>query len=98
VRKPCQNRAARERVACRFFLAPPGIGGADEPRNEASRVVPKNASAARLLIFSRSAPYLKTKDALSRDFKRMLAALAFFSTTPLASFLGSLAPPIPGGA
>jgi hypothetical protein len=40
-----------------------------EPRNEASGVVPKKRERSELLIFSRSAPCLKTKDALSRDFK-----------------------------
>jgi len=44
-------------------------GRAQPVRNEASGMVLKNASAASLLIFPRRAPYLKTKDALSRDFK-----------------------------
>jgi len=43
-------------------MAPPGIGGAGEPRNEASGVVPRNASAARLLKVARSASLAVNKE------------------------------------
>src|SRR6185503_8587890 len=50
-----------------------------------------------LLMFSAQRSLLKNQGCANARLIRRLAALAFFSTTPLASFLGSLSPPIPGG-
>jgi len=61
-----------------------------EPRNEASGVVLNERERSELPYIFAKRSLLKTKDALSRDFKGGSLRSLFFSTTPLASFLGSL--------
>src|SRR5262245_40935248 len=60
------NRGVEEHGRAR--ICPSWDRRGNEPRNEASGVVLNGANVASLLLFPRSAPYRKTKDALSRDF------------------------------
>ena len=71
-------------------ISPPGIGGDSEPRNEASGVVLQKRERSELPYVSAQRSLLKTRDALSRGIKGGSLRSRFCSTTPLASFLGSL--------
>ena len=53
-------------------------------------MVPNDASGSEPPYVFAQRSLLKTKDALSRDFKGGSLRSRLFSTTPLASFLGSL--------